>query len=230
LLIRALATDFDGTLAMHGEVAPATLAALTRFKASGRELLMVTGRELPDLRRVFPQLGMFDMVVAENGALLYRPDTAEERPLAPPPPPALIAALAGRGVEPLNVGRVIVATSRAFAPHVAEAIDASGGGWRTILNKDSVMCLPAGVDKASGLAAAALEMRLDLAHALGAGDAENDVAFLALCGVAAAVANALPEVKAAAHVVTEAEAGAGVEWLINWALEGSLIPERAGAL
>ena len=228
MLIQGLATDFDGTLAMHGEVTASTLAALTRFKASGRKLVMVTGRELPDLGRVFPHLGMFDMVVAENGALLYRPDMAEERALAPPPPQTLIAALTRRRVEPLNVGQVIVATAREFELHVADAIEETGADWRMILNKDSIMCLPAGVDKASGLKAAAAEMGLDLAHVLAAGDAENDTALFAICGVSAAVANALPDVKATADIVTEGEAGAGIEWLIDRVLDGSLTPERAG--
>jgi len=228
LLIEALATDYDGTLALHGEVSDATLAALTRFKASGRKLVMVTGRELPDLGRVFPHLGMFDMVVAENGALLYRPDTGEERTLAAAPPQSLIAALTERRAEPLAVGRVIVATAREFELHVADALEQLGLDWRMILNKDSVMCLPAGIDKASGLRAAAAEIGLELAHVLAAGDAENDLAFFSLCGLSAAVTNALPAVKAAADVVTVGEAGVGVEWLIERVLDGSLTPERAG--
>ncbi|TPJ43176.1 HAD-IIB family hydrolase, partial [Mesorhizobium sp. B2-6-5] len=69
----ALATDYDGTLAHDGVVSKKTLAALERFKKSGRKLLLVTGRELPDLKRVFPDIGMFDKVVAENGALIYTP-------------------------------------------------------------------------------------------------------------------------------------------------------------
>jgi hydroxymethylpyrimidine pyrophosphatase-like HAD family hydrolase len=230
LLIQTLATDFDGTLALHGEVSDATLAALTRLKASGRKLVMVTGRELPDLGRVFPHLGMFDMVIAENGALLYRPDMAEERPLAAPPPQALIAALTRRRVEPLNVGQVIVATVREFEMHVAGAIEELGLDWRMIMNKDSIMCLPPGVDKASGLQAAASEMGLELGQVLAVGDAENDLAFFAVCGLSAAVATALPGVKAAADIVTEGGAGVGVEWLIDRLLDGTLTPERAGAL
>ncbi|TJV10941.1 MAG: HAD-IIB family hydrolase, partial [Mesorhizobium sp.] len=58
----ALATDYDGTLAHDGIVVEKTLAALERFKKSGRKLILVTGRELPDLKRVFPELGGFDKV------------------------------------------------------------------------------------------------------------------------------------------------------------------------
>ena len=45
----ALATDYDGTLAEDGNVSAATIESLERFKDSGRRLIMVTGRELPEL-------------------------------------------------------------------------------------------------------------------------------------------------------------------------------------
>ena len=145
--INALATDYDGTLAAEGEVADATLQALWRLKASGRKLIMVTGRELPDLRRVFAHTALFDAIVAENGALLWLPDRGE-RQLAPPPPPAFIAALQALRLEPLAIGRTIVSTARENAAVVAETIAALGLGWRLILNKDSVMVLPEAVIEA----------------------------------------------------------------------------------
>src|SRR5262245_3968957 len=46
----ALACDYDGTIAHHGRVDDDTLAALRRVRASGRKLLLVTGRELDDLQ------------------------------------------------------------------------------------------------------------------------------------------------------------------------------------
>ena len=69
----ALATDFDGTIAHDGRVDEATAAALGRAKAAGIRLVMVTGRELPDLFRTFDRVDLFDQVVAENGAVLYEP-------------------------------------------------------------------------------------------------------------------------------------------------------------
>ena len=225
--IRALATDYDGTLATHGEVNTATLSALQRLKASGRRLIMVTGRELPDLRRVFPHLALFDAVVAENGALLWRPATGEERLLAAAPPAAFVEALRRTGVQPLALGRSIVATASEYAPVVEAAIRTLGLEWRAILNKDSVMALPAGVDKASGLTAALDELGLSPTAVLGVGDAENDHAFLDICGVAAAVANALPELKAGVDIVAPEPEGAGVAWLIARLIED---PEGFAAL
>src|SRR5437667_2054521 len=116
----ALACDYDGTLAHGGRVDAPTVAALERLLASGRRLLMVTGRELPELLAIFPELHLFEMVVAENGALLYQPATKETTVLGSPPDAEFVEALGQRGVAPISVGRVIVAT---WHPHETAALD-----------------------------------------------------------------------------------------------------------
>lgn len=211
----AIATDYDGTLAHHGSVDEATIAALRRLKASGRKLIMITGRELPDLKSVFDRLDLFDIVVAENGSLLYFPERKEERLVAPPPPAELVEALRRRGVEPLSVGRGIVAT---WEPHEATALECIrelGLEWQIIFNKGAVMVLPPGVNKATGLAAALDTLELSPLNVLGIGDAENDHAFLTASGCAVAVANALDAVKETADVIAGADHGAGVTEVID---------------
>ena len=81
-----LAVDFDGTLALGGHVDDATVDALVRLRKSGRRVVLVTGRLLAPLLAAFPQVGLCDLVVAENGALLYDPDTRSEHLLAAPFP------------------------------------------------------------------------------------------------------------------------------------------------
>ena len=98
-----------------------TRGALARFKQTGRRLILVTGRDLPDLKRVFPELELFDRVVAENGALIYDPATNEERPLAAAPPSLFVEKLKERNV-PLSVGRSIVATWEPNEATVLEVI------------------------------------------------------------------------------------------------------------
>jgi hydroxymethylpyrimidine pyrophosphatase-like HAD family hydrolase len=210
-----LACDYDGTIATGGRVAPPTLAALERLRASGRSLLLVTGRQLEDLQQVFPRLDLFDRVVAENGGLLYRPSDHTERTLGEPPPPSFIEELARRGVTPLAVGRVIVATWEPHETTVLRAIRQLGLELQLSLNKGAVMVLPSGVDKASGLQAALEELRISAHNTVGIGDAENDQAFLALCGCSAAVANALPTLKQRVDYVTASDNGDGVVELID---------------
>ncbi|RUX98460.1 HAD family phosphatase, partial [Mesorhizobium sp. M2A.F.Ca.ET.040.01.1.1] len=89
----ALATDYDGTLAHDGLVTASTISALEKLKKSGRKLILVTGRELPDLKEVFPELSLFDKVVAENGALIYTPASEEERTISPSPSADLVDRL-----------------------------------------------------------------------------------------------------------------------------------------
>ena len=52
----ALAIDYDGTLARDGRVENSTVEVIREVRQSGRRLILVTGRELADLKRVFTQL------------------------------------------------------------------------------------------------------------------------------------------------------------------------------
>jgi hydroxymethylpyrimidine pyrophosphatase-like HAD family hydrolase/energy-coupling factor transporter ATP-binding protein EcfA2 len=218
--LAAFAFDYDGTLACHGRVADQTVAALRRLKSGGLRLLLLTGRELPDLQHAFPGYEIFDAIVAENGGLLFRPELHEERILGSPPPPALVASLQRRCIEPLSIGRSIVATRQPNESAVLEAIRESGLEWQVVFNKGAVMCLPPGVNKASGLRAALDVLELSALNVCGIGDAENDHAMLAACGYRAAVANAVATLKAEADFRTAAENGAGVIELIERFLAG----------
>ncbi|RUW60574.1 HAD-IIB family hydrolase [Mesorhizobium sp. M7A.F.Ca.US.008.03.1.1] len=224
----ALATDYDGTLAHDGIVAKKTLVALERFKKSGRKLVLVTGRELPDLKRVFPELSLFDKVVAENGAMIYTPASEEERVIAPSPEPKFVARLKRRGVKPLSVGRSIVATWEPHQAAVLDVIKKMGLELEIIFNKGAVMILPSGINKATGLAAALQDLRLSPHNVVGVGDAENDHAFLQACGCSAAVDNAIPAVKDTANLVMRGVRGKGVEQLIAKLIkrDHAIVPRR----
>lgn len=221
-----LACDYDGTIAHDGRVAPSTVAALKSFAAAGGNLLLVTGREIRDLLQIFPEIVMFDCIVAENGALLYDPATRKEQLLAPPPSETLIAELRRRGIQ-MSVGRAIIATWRPDLEEVTNAIRETNHNARVILNKNAVMILPAGVNKASGLRVALSDLRIAPENVVGVGDAENDLDFLAICGAGVAVANALPEVKSRVAYVTRGDHGTGVEELINELLSGSFDPQHS---
>jgi hydroxymethylpyrimidine pyrophosphatase-like HAD family hydrolase len=218
----ALGTDYDGTLATDGRVGDDVVAALERVRASGRKLVLVTGRELDELLAVFPRVDLFDRVVAENGALVYEPATRSIRLLAERPPDAFVDALRARGVAPLGVGRVIVATWQPHEQAVLGTIRDLGLELQVIFNKGAVMVLPAGVNKSSGFQAALAELGLSAHNAVGIGDAENDHAFLDLCECAVAVANALPMLKERADYVTRGDHGAGVIELIERLLADDL--------
>lgn len=213
--IVAIASDFDGTIGSDEGAPTSTLAALARFKATGRKLILVTGRPLGELKRVLPEVGLFDIAVIENGGVLYFPQSDTIRALAPGPSQAFAARLRERGVKELAVGTTIVATHADHHQTIAETIRDMSLDLEIILNTDALMVLPTGVHKAYGLAAALAELAISPSNVAAIGDAENDVVFLKYCGYAVAVANALPEVKAIAHFVTQGARGAGVEELVE---------------
>ncbi len=211
-----LACDYDGTLATDGMVEAPTLRALERWRGSGRRLVLVTGRQLADLGTIFPAARtLFDWIVAENGPVLFHPATGDKRLLAPSPPAAFIDDLRRRQIAPLSIGDVVVATTRENAGEVLIAIQDLGLELEVIFNKASLMVLPTGISKATGLTAALQAMSIPPAEVAGIGDAENDEALIGLCGLGVAVANAVPELKAQAARVMRAPAGAGVTELIE---------------
>lgn len=218
-----LAADGDGTLTVGGRMARATARALERLREDGFTLILTTGERPRDLRH-FPRLELFDCVVAENGAALYRPATGGERALADPPPPRLPRALRRAGVRPLKAGRVILATVASQERAVRVVLGRLGLDWRVVRNRHDLMVLPSGVDKATGLAAALRELRLPPHRVVGVGDAENDAPLLAFCGLGVAVANALPVLKGRAGLVTRGGAGRGVVELAERLLAGEPRP------
>jgi len=224
----ALATDYDGTLAEGSVVHPDTLKMLRRFRDTGRHLILVTGRLLPDLKAVFPEFEVFEQIVAENGAVLYNTRTKTETALCEPPPEEFAATLARKGVEPLEVGQVLVATLDDHKQTVLQTIEELGLELQIIFNKGAAMVLPSGVNKATGLYSALRQLGLSVHNTVGVGDAENDHAFLKVCERAVAVANALPALKAKADFVTNAASSEGVAELIGRLLEDDLasLPAR----
>jgi hydroxymethylpyrimidine pyrophosphatase-like HAD family hydrolase len=218
----ALATDYDGTLAHHGVVDDQVVNVLRRLRDSGRRLVLVSGRELPDLIRVFPKYDVFHRIVAENGALVFNPETREEKLLGTAPPARFVQKLRERNVTPLSIGKVIVAT---WAPHqttVLNTILELGLELQVSFNKGAVMVLPSGINKAAGLRVALADLGISPHNTVAVGDAENDHALLDECEMRVAVANALSTLKDRADWVTSRPSSGGVIELIERLLEHDL--------
>jgi len=224
---RVLACDYDNTLAAHGVVSDTAISALRAVSASGRRLVLVTGRVLEEVIDVFSEITVFDRVVAENGAVLFEPAAGGQRLLGPPVPSSLIAELRRAQVHPLIVGRAMCATLEECDTEVLDALHRLGLDWRVIYNKDSIMVLPPGVDKASGLLTALDDIGETPAATVAVGDAENDIDLLRASGLGVAVANALDSLKEQADLVLDRANGEGVrlvcEALVHSDLEELLL-------
>jgi len=223
-----VAVDYDGTLAKDGVVAPSTVEALERLVVSGRKLILVTGRILEELLPLFPQADLCSRIVAENGAVLYRPDTKERNLLSPAAPQSLIEALRRKHVVPLQVGDVIIATVRPHEVAALEAIRDTGLEHHVVFNRESVMILPPGVTKASGLQAALTELQVSAHNVVGIGDSENDHALFQAAELGVAVANAVSPLRDAADIVAGRENGEGTAEIVADLLADDLADRTRG--
>lgn len=218
--LRAIALDYDGTLA--GDLRPdeSVLEAVREVRSAGSRVVLVTGRILSELREVFPDVDdHFDALVAENGAVLC--EGGAERALTAPVPVALDEGLVRRGI-PFRRGRVLLACDGAHDVVLLAELRRIGADCQLIRNRGALMVLPAGVTKGSGLSEALAHLGVSRHSAVAVGDAENDAALLEACELGVAVANAIPALQERADLVLDEANGMGVERF----LRGSLLRDE----
>jgi len=219
---KALATDFDETIAESRRVRPETLEALRKVREAGISLVLITGRSVENVIEIFPEVDLFHLVLGENGSVMYAPDSKVITLLSDPPRPEFIYALKSKGVDPLMLGLVMVAAWAEHLQTIQDTISELNLPLEITFNNGAAMVTPAGVNKGSGLIAAARVLGIEVGAVVAVGDAENDGALLEAAGYSVAVANAVPELKAKADFVTAGTAGYGVVELVELMLDGKL--------
>jgi hydroxymethylpyrimidine pyrophosphatase-like HAD family hydrolase len=226
-LFKALACDYDGTLASEDRMGEEARAALGQARAAGLRLILVTGRTFFELTRVCDCLDLFEAVVAENGAVLYYPAESMIRDQGPPPPERLLAELDRRRVY-YQAGRVIVGTARSDEAAVREALATTDVTREVVYNRGALMLLPTGMSKGTGIQQAARLLGLSTHDLLALGDAENDLPLFDACGWSGCPASGGPEVRARADWIFPGENGQSIAAAIAGPiLDGRLPPARA---
>lgn len=228
MFFKALAFDFDGTLASDDRIGPGVREALEHARQAGLRLILVTGRTFFELSRVCDCLEFFEAVVAENGAVLYYPGSAMIRDQGPPPPNRLLAELDRRGIL-YQVGRVIVGAARGDEAAIREALAVVGVNRDPVYNRSALMLLPAGVSKGTGVQSALRFLGLSFHDVLAFGDAENDLPFFEACGWCACPADGMPVVKERADWIFPGENGAAVAAAVVGPVLQGLLPVQSSA-
>lgn len=204
-----LATDYDGTIATKGRIPDNVEKALLEAKQAGFLISIVTGRGFDDLLRVCPQIKIFDLIVAENGAIIYFPSQDKIEALADKPPIEFITQLMQNNV-PFHQHRIETIVRRRFLEKVDILINEFKFPLHIIPHQDYALILPVGINKAKGLEKALLHLNINNNQVIAVGDAENDLDFLDYCGFKVAVGNAQDEIKAKADWVASKEEGQGM--------------------
>ena len=198
--LAAVALDYDGTIAVDGQMNPQVREAIGSLRLHGVAVVLATGRRVPDQKEVAGSLDGFNAIVAENGAVLYFPESDRYSILGRPPPPSFVERLRDLDV-PFSVGESVVETDAVHAVSVLELIRALELPLMLAFNRGRLMVLPPGIAKSVGLARALATLRLSVHNTIGIGDAENDHDLLDACEVGVAVEWGSPALRAAADEI-----------------------------
>jgi hydroxymethylpyrimidine pyrophosphatase-like HAD family hydrolase len=218
LKLSVLALDYDGTIAVEGALDPSVRQAIAVARERGIVVALVTGRRLDDLRRVAGDLSCFDVVVAENGAVLDFPATGRHVVVGRRPRQAFIDELTRRRV-PFAIGETIVEMPAAFAAAALDAVRQLEQPLVLAFNRGRLMLLPPAIGKSTGLRQALGELRLSIHNAVGIGDAENDHDLLDACEVGVAVGWGSAALRAVADEVIDGTQPAAVAPYIDRLLQ-----------
>ena len=193
--LSVLALDYDGTTGSEAGLNPRVREAVSESRTRGIAVVLVTGRRLPELRRVAGDLSLFNAIVAENGAVLAFPN-GQKRLLSQSPPLQFYEVLRERNIS-FVPGDCVVEADATSAPQILNVIRLLELPLVLLFNRDRLMVLPQSISKATGLRAALRSLRLSTHNAIAIGDAENDHELLAACELGVAVSwgsNALQQI------------------------------------
>jgi HAD superfamily hydrolase (TIGR01484 family) len=218
-----IACDFDGTGAVNGQPAPELYAVLAEARARGILTLLATGRVLEEVQRLCEN-APFDVIVAENGAIVCFSGVGHIIQLGSLPPERFLDELRATGI-PFHTGAVIVATRQQYASQLLHLIRRFGLDAQLIYNRNDVMLLPSGIDKATGIRRALDTMGRSERNMVAFGDAENDIPMLMTAAVGVAARDSIPAVLALADDRVPQPGGAGVALYIRRILkDGGTLP------
>ena len=212
MFFKVVAVDFDGTLTSGAGIAPHTVEAIEQARRNGLAIVLVTGRIGAELNAEFPKVAeCMDAMVLENGAVIVV--DGHVHALSSPVDGSLTRALDDHGV-PYRRGEVLIAVDGEHVATVVELIGELGLDCQITRNRASLMVLPAGITKGTGLLRLLAQMSFSPHNAVAVGDAENDLSMFSIAEIGAAVANAVPSARRNADVVLDEPNGAGVAGLL----------------
>lgn len=206
----AIVSDYDRTLT-DDDLEPygPALMALRRIRdGTGARAILSTGRSLSFLLGKVRVLGFFDAWVAENGAIVYLPEGAKKFKLAEKPA-RLAGALKSTSI-PHEEGEVLLSVKREYEGKVRELVGTYGVDVNFVYNRDSIMLLPIGIDKAVGVGKALDILMAQTGDVVCIGDGENDLPLFEIANLRVATEDAANILKARAHVVCRGRQGLGV--------------------
>ena len=223
--IKAIVVDIDGTLTdMTRHI---NLAAVREMRQMPIPVVLSSGNVICFVRAASKLLGASDMMIGENGGVVLAGYDAKAIVLADIGPCRLARDVLREEfprLEPLDEAyrKSELAFRRNIDLAKARRIIAEQFPELEIVDTQFALHLKhRAINKATGLRKIAGLMGVDLRHIAAMGDSENDLPMLKEAGLAIAVGNAAPELKAVADYVSKAPYGDGAAEAFTW-LRGKL--------
>ena len=248
--IQAVVTDFDASFTSDQGVADdaRSWATVQALRDAGVKVVLNTGRDLhyligPTGILHWSQVAMFDMIIAEDGAVAWDPRANRLQIIGEPISPYFIDALRQTAVaadpddridsKELWIGHASVGTMRDRLQLAKKVLRRKNAYLKRlgvppisvepIVNGNSVTWVKAGVNKGTGMLWALQQLGVDPARVVAIGDGDNDAAFMKLAGIAAPVANAKPELHALSNAIcVRGSAADGFREVAQRLLDGEL--------
>ncbi|MDH5806137.1 MAG: phosphoglycolate phosphatase [Candidatus Methanomethylicaceae archaeon] len=220
-MIKAIATDVDGTLTNYNdELYIEAIATIRELERKGIKVILCSGNALCVTKTLAKYIGCSGPTVSENGAVIeYK---AKIR----------IIGRKNIGREALdelkkvyneeikeswtNAYRFVdIAIRRNIPFNEVEKIVKKINGAKVIDSGFAYHITDETIDKGKGLLLALNLIGIKPEEVLGIGDSITDLEMLKVCGIKAAVANADPRIKEIADIIAEKEFGLGFVEIIN---------------
>jgi sucrose-phosphate phosphatase subfamily len=205
--VSAIITDFDRTITEKPGIVDEKI--LKELDSLNKPLILVTGRTITYVKRLYRKFPVWDCIIAENGSYVYFPsseliwsftsDKFEEA-----------KRILKKSKFPANFGKAIISVSKVLETKVREVLEGIVNyiGFRT--NVNDVMVLPRGIDKGVSLKLAMEYLGIEPKKTIIIGDGENDIDLFTNPGFKVAVANADERLKLFADEVTEKPSTQGI--------------------
>lgn len=211
----AIAIDYDRTLTDETFVVREDVRDYLKKARENTKIIIASGREFGFFESN-DLLDLGDALVLENGAVLY---FLKKKTITQNKYFDKITGLLSENGVPFSSGEVVISFKRIYDAKmrgVLENLDVD-----LEYNRDSVMILPRGVNKGSGVAKAKELLGADFLACIG--DAENDLSIYEAADYKGAVANAIYELKKHADYICKSPYGKGVVEFLDFLNRNNLI-------
>ncbi len=220
LNLKLVAVDIDGTLTESTRslrLSPYSIEAVRMLRARGYIIVLVTGNILPVALGLSIYLGAEGPVVAENGCIVFYPDSlVEEHVCKGAPGPEIVEIVESMGFKPAWQNKYRVHDLAFHAPkdfsyslieEVRRLVEPMG--FNVYWSGFALHIQPHGGGKDKGVEAILSHLNLTWNDVAAIGDGENDIQMLLKARLSAATSDSPDIVKKAAKYIASKPGGEG---------------------